>query len=429
MARPIFEIAKSFQDKIFGDLEQAQSFKDNARDSVLADFRIPEELSKTRLNNTNNQFDLQNRLNTFNTDLEKNRLSSQLDLKTTQEGLSTFDEESKLREITRQNKMEAEKAAREKYVFLADNAGLRNEKLKLEVEAENARNRAVIEESMNSFEKYQAENEYNSVIDEIGDWATLPQGQRVMLAWDKAKGKNISRKGLELIKLKLREELSDEVATLKYFDELLFEKYSATTKADAAKYNAMANKFKLSLRGLDTQTLAYAISKGILKASDFNPMLFEAIVSATDPAAQVPQLADIPDANGQPVPEPAPTADQPPAAPTAEQTQPAPAPLEPAPAPAQDLPPPPVLTVEEIAASSDMTTEEVNAAFKGMTGEAQQVLLTIPTTPKEALDLLSNLESLGTMFERTENADTKELLMRIVANRMADVMAKYAPTN
>jgi hypothetical protein len=432
MGRPVFEIARDFQDKIFGDLAQAQGFKDNVRDSVLADFKIPEELSKTRLNATNNQFDLQNRMNTFQSDLEANKLKSQFDVKTGQEANDTFAEESRLRALTRANKLAEENQAREKYKYLADHADQSFELMHTGVEAEIAKNKANIADNMNTFEKYRADSEFNTIMSEIPDWDSLPKGQRDMLLWDKAKSKNISRGGLETVKLRIREDLSEDIAALKYFDELMFEKTSATTQSDVAKYNAMVNKFILSLRNVDTQTLTFALSKGILKASDFNPLIADAITQSTDPALLAEQLPLPEDAADQsavgatPNASPAPANSAASVAPSPEApVLAAPEPMVQPDAPTENIPESNIIGPEQIAQASNLSIDQVNAVLKTMSSEAQKVILTNPTSPKEADDLIKNLTSLGEMIQRDDTSENGQAILTIIAYRAAEIISKY----
>jgi hypothetical protein len=443
MARAVFEIARDFQDKIFGDLKQAQSFKDMAQESVLSDFQIPEKLSATRLGNLNNQFAIQDRANTFATDLAANQTKSQTGVVTAgtallqaQEDAANFQDNATLERLKKENELAKEKEARRKYVFLADNAQKQEELLKLEVEGEIAAQRANIEENMNTFEKYQANREFDGIMAEIPDWESLPQGQRVMLVWDKAKGKNISKPAMELVKLRLREEMSDDVAALKYLDEILFEKNSATTVADAAKVNAMVKKFAMSMRNVDRQTLTFAISKGILSAADFNPLIFDALSAGTDPSLLVEQTTP----DGAPVEN---ILDDP--TDTSLEGTTTPAPLSPELAPTEptgatpvdaatqppvlepDLPEP-QLSAEDLALNSNMTLKQVEETLKTMTGEAVQVVLTIPKSPVEATELIANLESIGAMLDKTTEGDQKEAALNIIVERIIDITEQFAGT-
>lgn len=423
MARAVFEIAKDFQDKIFGDLDQARKFQTDARDSVLADFQVPEKLSATRLANMNNQFALQDRANTFATDLTANGLNSQTGLRQAQLDASTFDSKAQLERLAIENKMIAEQKAKQEYIGLAKNAEANEELLKLKLEEEITGAKATIMENMSSFEKYQAESEYNTIMNEIPDWETLPQGQRVMLTWDKAKGKTISKKGLSLIKLKLREELSDELATLQYFDEVLTAKNTATTVAGVAKFNAVRNKFILSLRGLDTQTLAFAVGKGILSASDFNPVMFEAIVNGTNPNA----VANIGDPNadpaaaqaGQPIQDAGVAAAPAPAQPAAAE------PPVPSEAPAPETVVPSVMP-EQIAMDSDMSLKEVNDAISSMPGESQAVILKVPASPAEAISVIENLKAIGAFQESQTGAKNNDLIMKLLIARIVNITETFS---
>ena len=441
MARAVFEIARDFQDKIFGDLKQAQSFKDMAQESVLSDFQIPEKLSKTRLGNITNQFDIQNRLNTFDTELDTNRIKSQAglvtagtDLKQAQEDAANFQDTATLERLKKQNDIDKEKAARAKYTFLADNADKQQELLTLEVEGEIAAQRAAIEENMNTFEKYQADREFAGIMSEIPDWESLPKGQRVMLVWDKAKGKNISKPAMELVKLRLREEMSEDIASLKYLDEILFEKNSATTQADAAKVNAMVQKFALSMRNVDRQTLTFAISKGILSAKDFNPLIFDALVRGTDPALLAePTAVDAAQPEATPIDGATPSSLEGTTTPPAMEPQPdiAETPPVPSEAPAEVVPavepdlPEPQLAPEDLALNSNMTLKQINETLKSMSGEAVSVILAIPKTPTEATQVISDLESIGKMLDEMVDDGKKEAKLNLIVERIVDITEQF----
>jgi hypothetical protein len=167
-----------------------------------------------------------------------------------------------------------------------------------------------IVEAQNTFEKYQTDKEYNQVMVAMEDWESQPKGARAQFIWDRAKSLNVSKPTLDLIKLKIKEELSDDIASLKSAEE---------HRLNIAAYNAIASaggeltssqKIELSTlmqklqaiensTAIDFMSLKFARERGILPLSEMGAFASQLIDQKTA-LAPVSNNGEIIDPEGQP---------------------------------------------------------------------------------------------------------------------------------
>lgn len=101
MARPVFEIARDFQNKVKEDIQSGYEFKDTVRKDFVADAKVPEALRTTQLNTRNAEFDIDELNQNFGTDLATSGLNAQNQNQIAGDKVSSFAGEKTLRDNTR----------------------------------------------------------------------------------------------------------------------------------------------------------------------------------------------------------------------------------------------------------------------------------------------------------------------------------------
>lgn len=88
----LIPISDATRNSILGNLEWASRFGNQFKENYVTEQEIPERVSRARLGDATNRFNLQNRMNRWDTDLEQQRIDSELGLRTTRYALDDFDE-------------------------------------------------------------------------------------------------------------------------------------------------------------------------------------------------------------------------------------------------------------------------------------------------------------------------------------------------
>lgn len=157
-------IARDSRNFILESLDDASRFGNQLNANFLAQRQIPEQLSRTSLNDLNNRFEIQNRQSTWDTDLERNKLESELGVRTNRYALDDFD-----------SAREAERVLRDAQVKQAQfNLEFQDDERDLKVlELEQRRLAAEGEVEKRTFDR-----QYDQLIASIPGYAMLPPLER-----------------------------------------------------------------------------------------------------------------------------------------------------------------------------------------------------------------------------------------------------------
>ena len=381
MARTVFEIAQSLQNKIENDLQFPYRQKEVIRQSFLADDQMPELMTRTRLNTLNNRFEIQDRVNTWESDLGASRAKSENDRLIQEDNLRTFNDRARLEELKREkerleveegimtfpeqaelDRLEREKAITDTQLGILDNdiilsnpeayrelksleqqlallqgrsdiddfekkrqaeiierqmreirnkvqieedkATLENmdeinESKRLQREADNARARQSIADSMTAIESRQAQDEINRIMESVGeDWSTLPPDQQIdiLIPHLNNPDKNVRKMLIQT----LREgPVADILLDLNAIDEYVIN-YAGqaipTSAAEKTKRTAAVRMAAEAIARLNASQILMLIDKGILQNRDTTSptlMLLNNIASSADPELKAQAWKDL----------------------------------------------------------------------------------------------------------------------------------------
>lgn len=169
--------ARDARNFILESLDYAATAGNQFNENFVGQQQIPERLSRTRLNDLNNRFGIEDRQNTWETDLERNRLESELGVRTNRYALDDFDAAREAER--RQRDLQLQKAEQELEFFDEERINRRlaldNERLRLEGE----------------IEKRTFDNQYDELIGAIEGYAFLPALERYTRLMDLADARKV----------------------------------------------------------------------------------------------------------------------------------------------------------------------------------------------------------------------------------------------
>lgn len=169
--------ARDARNFILESLDYAATAGNQFNENFVGQQQIPERLSRTRLNDLNNRFGIEDRQNTWGTDLERNRLESELGVRTNRYELDDFDAAREAER--RQRDLQLQKAEQELEFFDEERINRRlqldNERLRLEGE----------------IEKRTFDNQYDDLIGAIEGYAFLPALERYTRLMDLADARKV----------------------------------------------------------------------------------------------------------------------------------------------------------------------------------------------------------------------------------------------
>jgi hypothetical protein len=431
MAKTVFEIAREVQSKLEDDLSFPLRHKEAFRQSFLADERMPEEMTQTRLNTMNNRFEMQNRANTWNQELTNNQLDAQFEGMRTQGEIDSFAAKQRLEDIKRQSDEQKYRLDMEKDKFDLQNIDRKREVWEAQSKADIAAEKQKLYESEDKITAFGADREFKAIMDKFPDWESMPGSQKAQALWEATRSKDmaIRNRAKLTIKESVWEPIVPKIKMLEDFiiAKQVYEGLDAPTSSQEKEFLSKQAMAQRATKQFDYETFNYLLDSGIIGSAEVAPDVqfflesAQQSLQAIDPATGAP----LPAAGGQPALGPTPVQpatpvdDEAPITPAAE----APVPQVEAPAPipepsADNAPSPETGITEYIAQNSGFTTDQVNYLINNfkLPKVVKDALTRDPTSEQEQADMIKALYKMASMMLSSGQKLTEE------ANALIGVM-------
>jgi hypothetical protein len=422
MAKTVFEIAREVQSKLEDDLTFPLRQKEAFRQSFLADERMPEEMTQTRLNTMNNRFDMQNRANTWNQELANNQLDAQFTGMQTQGNIDTFAEKQRLEKLKREADEQKYRLDMEKDKFDLQNIDRKRDEWEAKSKADIAAEKQRLYESEDKITAFGADREFKEIMAQFPDWESMPGSQKAQALWEATRSKDIAIRNRAKLTIKesVWEPIVPKIKMLEDFiiSKRVYEGLESPTSAQEKEYLSKKAMAERSVKQFDYDTFNYLLDSGIVGSAEVAPDVLLFLEAAQQ------SLQSVDPATGAPVPSP----ENQPVVPTEPTTpiQPAPiqevpvTPAESLPVPQAEQPPAPIAStiVDSIAQNSGFTTDEINYVISKtkLPDVIKSALTREPETEEETGQMIKALYKMASMMLSSGQKLTEE------ANALIGVM-------
>lgn len=171
------DVSEQARNQILGSLDWASTFGNQLNENFVDQAEIPEALSRTRLNDANNRFNLSERVQNWNNDLQASGAEAQWNNWSNQYRNSQFDDITQLETLQRDSELMQTRANIDNFEQTQKLQSLQNEQAILETEE--------------AMDKVTFDRMYDQLTASIPDYYSLPPSQRYEAAIDAANERNV----------------------------------------------------------------------------------------------------------------------------------------------------------------------------------------------------------------------------------------------